>query len=198
MAFSNPLRWPAGWPRAKEQVWPSFKASNQTVINDLESVLDALDATNPVVSTNHPLRLDGGLRTAQGMTPDDTGVALYFTRHGKEVCIPCDKFTTVFGNLRAIGLTLEYIRRMERYGTSEMVDAAFRGFTALPESIIMGPGQSRAWHEVLQVASDADLSIIRAAYRNLSARYHPDNKDTGDEAKFAEVQRAYNEVKDGK
>jgi hypothetical protein len=32
--------------------------------------------------------------------------------------------------------------------------------------------------------------VIRAAYWNLAAKYHPDNDETGDEAKFHAVQRA--------
>lgn len=147
MAFSNPLRWPLGWPRNQRPIWPTFKASYQTTMQDLESVLEALGATNPVITTNQRLRLDGRMSDARDAIPEDTGVAVYFTRRGKEVCIPCDKFTTVQANLRAVGLTLEYLRRMEKYGTSEMVDAAFRGFTALPETIIMGEHTSKAWYE---------------------------------------------------
>jgi hypothetical protein len=193
MAFANPLRWPVGWPRNQNPAWATFKASASTTINDLESVMDRLECTNVVITTNHPVRLDGGLRTARDIVPDDTGVALYFTRRGEELCIPCDKFMTTYANLRAIGLTLEYIRRMESYGTSEMVNAVFRGFKALPESIIMGPGQSRAWYEVLQVSDMADPEIIRSAWRRLIARYHPDNQATGDPVKFDEVQKAYKE-----
>lgn len=193
MAFANPLNWPAGWPRTGAPTWPTFKASTQTIMNELEKVLDALDCKSPVITTNQPLRLDGGLRTAQGTTPTDAGVALYFIRNGEELCIPCDKFTTVYANLRAIGLTLEYIRRMEKYGTSEMVNATFRGFKALPEAIIMGPGQARAWYEVLGVDQNADAAVITAAYRALVRKYHPDNQDTGDEHKFAQVQKAFKE-----
>jgi hypothetical protein len=193
MAFANPLNWPIGWPRTENPTWPTFKASAQLTLSDLEKVFDALGAENPVITTNQPTRLDGGLRTAAGTTPQDTGVAVYFNRNGKEVCIPCDKFNTVYGNLRAIGLTLEYLKRMERYGTSEMVDAAFRGFTALPESIIMGAGQSRAWYEVLQVSQNADPEIIKVAWKKLVGKYHPDNQVTGDPVKFDEVQRAFKE-----
>jgi hypothetical protein len=159
-------------------------------MRELESVLDQLDATSIVITTNNPLRFDGGLKVER---PEDPGIALYFTRHGREVCIPCDKYWTTYGNLRAIGLTLEYIRRMERYGTSQMVDAAFRGFTALPASIEMGPGQMRTWHEVLEVSPSAGSEVIRAAYRKLSGMYHPDNRETGDNGKFLEVQKAYKE-----
>lgn len=194
MAFSNPLTWPAGWPRTEYPTWPTFKASAQTTMNDLERVLDQLDCVNPVITTNQPLRLDGGLRTAQGTTPEDTGVALYFTRNGEELCIPCDKFTTTYANLRAIGLTLEYIRRMERYGTSEMVNAAFRGFKALPESIVMGAGTALAWWEVLGVNQTAPEEVITGAYRGLIKKYHPDNPDTGNSVKFEQVQKAYREA----
>lgn len=196
MAFSNPLNWPVGWPRTERPQWPTFKASFATTMNDLEKVLDALEATNVVITTNQPLRIDGGLRTAAGTTPQDTGVAVYFTRHGKEVCIPCDKFTTVYANLRAVGLTLEYIRRMERYGTSEMVDAAFRGFTALPESIIIPPAPDRVkrpWWVVLGVDRNADPREIKQAYRRAQAVTHPDAG--GSEWDFQEVQHAYEEWK---
>lgn len=191
MAFSNPLRWPPGWRRDSNPNWPTFKASTQTTMRDLEKVLDSLGCTNIVITTNQPLRLDGGLRTAAEATPGDTGVALYFMRASEELCIPCDKFTTVYANLRAIGLTLEYIRRMERYGTSEMVNAAFRGFKALPEAIIMGPGQARAWHEVLQVSPDASPEVIRAAYRGLAKSAHPDQG--GEPGEFEVLQKALKE-----
>jgi DnaJ-domain-containing protein 1 len=82
---------------------------------------------------------------------------------------------------------------MERYGTSQTVEATLSGFAALPAEASPNAGP-RAWHEVLQVLPDADPSIIRAAYRNLAAKYHPDNSDTGDEAKFHEVQRALREA----
>lgn len=193
MAFANPLNWPIGWHRTAQREWPTFKALPATIMQDLEKVLDQLDCQNPVITTNHPVRLDGALRTAQGITPDDPGVALYFTRNGEELCIPCDKFTTTYANLRAVGLTLEYIRRMERYGTSEMVNAAFQGFKALPETSAIVTPYNRPWNEVLQVTPDADPEIIRAAWKRLVARYHPDNPDTGDSGKFEEVQRAYRE-----
>jgi hypothetical protein len=193
MAFANPLKWPMGWPRNESPVWPTFKATAATTMSDLEKVLDALDAENPVITTNQPLRLDGGLRTAAGTSPDDTGVAVYFTRHGKEVCIPCDKFTTVYANLRAVGLTLEYIRRMERYGTSDMVDAAFRGFTALPESIITPPPARPhcEWYIVLGVDENANSHDVKAAYRELLKLHHPDVG--GDPADMAEIKQAYEE-----
>lgn len=193
MRHTYPLQWPVGWPRtpAYDRLNGSFKVLYDQTIRELGEELERLGVSDAYLSTDQPLRVNGTPR--RDTQPGSQYVALYFTRHGKDLCIPCDKFYTVRDNVRAIMLTLQAIRRMERYGTSQMVEAALTGFTALPASIEMGPGQSRAWHEVLQVSSDADPGVIKAAYRNLSARYHPDNAETGNETEFLAVQKAYKE-----
>lgn len=196
MALRNPLLWPPGWQRTEKPIRSNFDVNWSTTIRDLEKLIGKLGLENVEITTNQRLRLDGGLSTAREATPDDAGVAVYFTRNGQNLCIPCDRFLSVPENVRAIGMTLEYIARMERYGTSQMVEAVFTGFKAIPESSIITPVPgARSWNEVLQVWTEASPEIVRAAYRNLSARYHPDNKDTGDEAMFLEVQKAYDTYK---
>lgn len=49
----------------------------------------------------------------------------------------------------------------------------------------------RDYYEVLGVAKSASKDEIKSAYRKLAKVYHPDNKQTGDEAKFKEIQEAY-------
>ena len=49
----------------------------------------------------------------------------------------------------------------------------------------------RDYYEVLGVSRTASKDEIKSAYRKLAKKYHPDNKETGDEAKFKEVQEAY-------
>ncbi len=47
------------------------------------------------------------------------------------------------------------------------------------------------YYEVLGVSKNATDEEIKRAFRKLAKEYHPDNKQTGDEAKFKEVGEAY-------
>lgn len=47
------------------------------------------------------------------------------------------------------------------------------------------------YYEVLGVSKNASDEEIKRAFRKLAKTYHPDNKQTGDEAKFKEVGEAY-------
>jgi curved DNA-binding protein CbpA len=46
-------------------------------------------------------------------------------------------------------------------------------------------------YEILQLSSNASLETIERVYRLLAKRFHPDNPDTGNADKFAEVREAY-------
>src|SRR5262245_34064884 len=52
------------------------------------------------------------------------------------------------------------------------------------------------YYEILQVSSNAQQETIQSVFRMLARRYHPDNKDTGDERRFREIQEAYSVLKD--
>lgn len=51
-------------------------------------------------------------------------------------------------------------------------------------------------YEVLQLSSSADGETVERVYRLLAKRYHPDNRDSGDEARFREVREAYDVLHD--
>lgn len=191
MIEAHPLQWPIGWKRTDYPEYSRFQAPTvASARNFVLNELSRLGATDVIISSNMVLNRDG-FPAARQPRLQDTGVAVYFTMNGEQRCIPSDKYYTVEDNLHAVGKTIEALRGIERWGTGQIMEAAFRGFTALPEHA--SAGGSRAWYEVLQVSQDADPDIIKAAWRRLAAKYHPDNADTADPAKFAEVQKAFEE-----
>jgi curved DNA-binding protein len=55
----------------------------------------------------------------------------------------------------------------------------------------------RDYYEVMGVARDASQDVIKRAYRRLARKYHPDvSKEPDAEAKFKELQEAYEVLKD--
>jgi curved DNA-binding protein CbpA len=46
-------------------------------------------------------------------------------------------------------------------------------------------------YEILQISPNADAEMIHRAYRLLAQRFHPDNQETGDAARFRAITAAY-------
>ncbi|HEY2961421.1 MAG TPA: DnaJ domain-containing protein [Pyrinomonadaceae bacterium] len=47
------------------------------------------------------------------------------------------------------------------------------------------------YYEILQVSDGAEPETINRVYRIFAQRYHPDNRETGNEARFREITEAY-------
>ncbi|HEX7331023.1 MAG TPA: DnaJ domain-containing protein [Pyrinomonadaceae bacterium] len=47
------------------------------------------------------------------------------------------------------------------------------------------------YYEILQVSDNAEPETINRVYRIFAQRYHPDNQETGNEARFREITAAY-------
>src|SRR5579885_2112824 len=57
--------------------------------------------------------------------------------------------------------------------------------------------QYKDYYQILGVTRDADAEDIKRAYRKLARKYHPDvSKERNAEARFKEVQEAYEVLKD--
>lgn len=56
--------------------------------------------------------------------------------------------------------------------------------------------EKRDYYEVLGVSKNASKDEIKSAWRKLAKTYHPDNKETGNEEKFKEIQEAYDVLYD--
>lgn len=187
MKSAYPLQWPTGQPRwSSFRKVATFKVTEARAVEHLHEQLDAMRATNVVVSTNRQAY------SRSSANPEDPGAAVYFVRKGQEICVACDKWIRLEHNIRAIGLTIEAMRGIDRWGTEDMVDAAFTGYAALPSSVILTPYTVRPWHEVLEVSPTASIETIRAAHKSHLMKAHPDRG--GSTAAFEEVQRAFKEA----
>jgi curved DNA-binding protein len=52
------------------------------------------------------------------------------------------------------------------------------------------------YYEALQVSANAELETIHRIYRLLAQRFHPDNKETGNDSRFREIHEAYSVLSD--
>lgn len=186
-----PLTWPPHRPRTEphRRTWSNFKTSFGRARDACLGQIRMLGGSEPIISSNLALRLDGLPRGDQAQ-PRDSGVAVYFTYKKKSMCFACDRWAKVDDNMHAIALTIEALRGVSRWGTGDMMEAAFTGFTALPAPIT---GQ-KPWREVLGVAFDErDRGRIHECYRIRRGEAHPD-RHGGDHDAFLAVQAAYEQA----
>jgi hypothetical protein len=181
-----PLAWPDGWPRTRAPAAGSYKVTFLQARDHLANQLKLARGRDVVISTNVPLRRDG-LPLANMAEPKDPGVAAYWTdKKGKPRVCACDHWRTVRENLRAVGLTIEALRSIERAGASELLERAFSGFARLPETT------SDAWSE-LGLPRGTSRAEVEARYRELARIHHPDRG--GSVSRMAAINRAYHELK---
>lgn len=189
-----PLCWPAGrkrtesWRRAASRFGTSFAVARDEIVSEVARLKHGRAswkrANDVIVSTNLQLRRDG-LPLAGQRQPEDPGVAVYFERCGKQFAFACDRWKRVEDNMHAVCLTISALRGIERWGTGDMVEAAFTGFAALP-----APGADKTWRSVLGVAPAVrDIGSVRDAYRRAASAAHPDKG--GSNAAMAAVNAAW-------
>ena len=128
------------------------------------------------------MKLDG-LPYSRQSEPKDQGAAVYFNYKNEQKVIACDSFDRIACNIWAIGLTIEAMRGMERWGCSEILTKAFTGFTALPENT------RKNWWQILNINQNATHDEIKTAYRKLVKIYHPDVY--GNDTEFKKIKWAY-------
>lgn len=184
MREAYPLTWPDGWKRVPYRTRSRFEVSGFGKARDfLLAEIKRMGGSGVILSTNIPLRNDG-LPYANSREPNDPGVAVYFQHKKREMCFACDAFKTVRENAYSIGKTIEALRGIERWGASDMMERAFRGFAALTS----GSESAEAWWDVLECLPTAGLETINAQYRVRARSAHPDAG--GDHSAMARLNQA--------
>lgn len=177
------------WPRPRtpldKQKRSAFSAAATSTYRDLQRELDAVDATDRVLRVpvaELAFRRDGRPRADARL--EGSALLLEFVdRRGDLQRYPSDAYLHWQENLRAIALTLQALRAVDRYGVTASGEQ-YRGFLALTTGLESGPGDvvpdrgtaSSARSELLRIAgplaqpSDTTEQIVRAAQRAT----HPD------------------------
>jgi hypothetical protein len=198
---SFPLKWPTGRPRTEKyrRKAAAFKTSMARSRDNMLSELRRLGASQVVISSNVETYMRGGQEIPyadQSKQHEDPGVAVYYMWKGEQYCLSCDKYNSVMDNMQAINKTVEAIRGIERWGTGEMMKAAFQGFKELPEP---PHTNQKDWWQVMnyqQKPGNAvwDWAGVETQYKSLAKKLHPDMPG-GSTAAFQELQSAFENAK---
>lgn len=200
---SFPLQWPEGWKRTNNRFKPKFIEGHFAVVRDsIIKQLNRMGGTHVVITSDLPTRGDG-LPYANARC-ENPAVAVYWVKDGREHVIACDRWRTIGYNLRAIDMTLEAMRGIERWGSSKMVEQAFAGFAALPagsssERVPPPAPTVRPWRQVFEVSAIANhmsnsdlLFLVKHRHRERIKLVHPDKG--GDNNVAAELNAALAEA----
>lgn len=195
-AEAFPLEWPAGrprtdrWRRERGKFDVTFARARDNIVAEVGRLAGRLPDPQIVISTNIALRRDG-LPLANQRQPDDPGVAVYFLYKKRQMSFACDRWEKIEHNMQAIAKTIEALRGIARWGTGDMLEAAFTGFTALPPpgagAPPPGPAPRKHWRDVFGTGV-TNREQLQDVYRRLAGAYHPDRG--GDPAKMADLNAA--------
>ncbi|QLF84127.1 DnaJ-like chaperone [Gordonia phage Jambalaya] len=123
-------------------------------------------------------RLDGLPRA--NARPEHPGVILSVESHARgSLSFPCDKYLTWQDNLRAIALSLEALRKVDRYGTTPNAEQ-YTGWAQLPSASTVSASLTveEAEATLRRLAGDMDdslsLGTLAQVYRRARAVAHPD------------------------
>jgi hypothetical protein len=196
-----PLAWPTGWARtpAHKRERSKYSVTIGRARDEALATVRAMGGRQPVITTNVQTRRDG-LFYANAPEPQDPGVAIYWNdAKNRPRVIACDAWRTLRDNMRAIGLTLEALRQLERTHCTQILERAYQGFAALPADT-NAARPKRTWWDVLGLsvtrfrrngptAPDGILrDDIETAYRQLARERHPDAG--GSNEQMAELNQA--------
>ena len=163
-----PLHWPPNYPRTRSVIKSQFKTSVSGALKNVQASIAAFSRDSGKQVSELTISSNYSLTTS---SPKDAGVAVYFTWDGISTCIAVDRYAKIEENLQAIHHVLEAERTKMRHGGLAIVQAAFRGYAALPP-----PSSKRGWWEVLGVARyGLTITVVERKYLELAKKHHPDN-----------------------
>lgn len=192
------------WLGSMGKTATQFKAKWGSTLELLDREVGALKGRDVVIEIDireQDLKLDGTLR-ANARPASDAVVLAFESKHGP-LLYRCDRFVTNYAwqgpawqhNLRAIALTLESLRAVDRYGATE-TGQQYAGFKALPagRAVPASHMTTEQAYDVLAMVLDlsdiANLDIDDAVLVRRAKRLtHPDHNG-GDRTLWDQVEQA--------
>jgi hypothetical protein len=199
-AIFRPLRtWPG--PATKGRRASPFRAAWPDTLSLLQSEINHLQPRRVVVEMDlqeHQIRNDGYPKAnARAGSP---GVIVSVELRGATwLRWPCDTFTDWQDNIRAIALTLEKLRAIDRYGVTKRSEQ-YAGWKALPPggATIVAASPHAAAQTLLSLAGDgrdpsaltSSWDVVSEVFRAAAKRTHPDAGGSSDDYTRATEARA--------
>lgn len=196
-------KWPGEWPKTVAS--SPFSSTYSKTLTLLDRELSQIGATEIVLQAFfavRQLRADGW--PYADARPSNSGVILSFrTRTKGLLSFPCWTYAKYEDNLRAIALSLEALRSVDRYGVTQraeqyagwkQIEGPKPAFANAEEAALFismkaygAPGFAR---EILH-----DGRLRQDAYRGAARILHPDNPDTGNHEEFLLLDQALGMLK---
>jgi hypothetical protein len=212
-------RWPGAFTSPRREA--PFEATWKTTQELLERELRALDVAEAVLQVDSPnerdFRLDGALRSDAKLRTPAVILSFETRRYGK-LSYPCDTFTkrsyrgSLEGwqaNVRAIGLGLEALRKVDRYGIAN-TGQQYTGWKAIGAGVPLPSSAMTVDQAARFLATHADLPLFEfqdlpgeiianrdtraVAFRTAARKLHPDSP-TGNEDDFKRLNEAMEVLK---
>jgi hypothetical protein len=196
-------KWPSKPTPGAVRQYGRFKAKWQTTLDLLERELNHLGARDITIEGFFfidDIRNDGWPRSSA--RPTQPGIVLSFNVKRGRMVIPCDRYQDWQANLRAIALTLEHLRAVERYGVTTEQQEQYTGWLRLPAAGVTDEAAELAKilihhaciaHFPSQVLGDQ--KVFDSVWREAVRRTHPDANNGRDNGDFNKVINARERIK---
>lgn len=200
--FSPIKAWP-GKPTQAAMRWRGpFRAGWQSTLDLLEKELNHLKAKDITIEgffAASNIRNDGWPKSSA--RPTQPGVVLSFETKQGRIVMPCDRYYDWEANLRAIALTLEHLRAVERHGVTSDNHEQYTGWLRLPAASTTDElaGLARKLIFYASVGIDtvkviSDQATFNSLWKEAARRTHTDTG--GNTNDFQEVMHARDRVKE--
>lgn len=203
------MSWPGELTPANRRKRSQFMSQWGSTLELLQREIRFLAGKNVIFQCpvrEQDIRVDGGIKS-NARPSEHPGVIITFdSKHGP-LSYHSDQYTDFQSNVRAIALALEALRAVDRYGVNK-AGTQYSGYKRLPPAGEFTNGRKAmtedeaaafvALHSGFDWAKGAvganavltSANDFTALYKTAMRRLHPENKETGNEAAFVDLQEA--------